>query len=331
MALSRRDFMTRSALVLGAGTLAPQAIARAMQQAQQTPPPAAAAPQAPSWQPVFTPMRRNIGYYTGRGGTIGYLINKGGVVVVDSQYPDSAKACLDGLNERSQNRGVDLLINTHHHGDHTGGNIVFKGVAKKVLAHERAVALQKEVAAAAAAKLPAGTAAPEQLYADRTTTHVWREEIGDEWVRSQHYGPAHTGGDLAITFERANVVHMGDLMFNRRHPFVDRPAGATIKGHIAALEAVVKDHAADTQYIFGHSGPQPAPATGPFPLTGSRVELLYFRDYLTALLAYVQSEIKAGRSREVITAVSTPLKGFETHGNLTAAILGAAYDELTTK
>lgn len=330
MSLSRRDFMTRSALVFGAGTLAPGTIARAMQQAQQTPPPAGAPAQAPAWQPVFTPMRRNVGYFTGRGGTIGYLINKGAVAVVDSQYPDSAQACITGLNERSQNRGVDLLINTHHHGDHTGGNIAFKGIAKRVLAHQRAVELQKEAAAAAAARLPAGTAAPEQLYADRTTTDIWREELGDEWIACKFYGRAHTSGDLAITFERANVVHMGDLMFNRRHPFVDRPAGASIRNHIVVLEAVVKDHSNDTQYIFGHSGPQPAPATVPFPVTGLRAELMYFRDYLTALLAFVQSEIKAGRSREDVAAVRTPLKGFETHGNLTAAILGAAYDELTT-
>jgi cyclase len=86
----------------------------------------------------------------------------------------------------------------------------------------------------------------------------------------------------------------------------------------------------DAQYIFGHSGMQPAPASGTFPLTGTRAELMYFRDYLTALLAYVQSELKAGKSREEVTSVRTPLKSFETHGNLTAAILGAAYDELTT-
>jgi len=330
MALSRRDFIARSALVFGAGTLAPSAFARAMQQTQQLPPPAGAAPQAPAWQPVFTPMRRNIGYFTGRGGTIGYLIDKGAVVVVDSQFPDSAQACLAGLNERSKNHGVDLLINTHHHGDHTGGNIVFKGIAKHVLAHQRAVELQKEVAAAAAAKLPAGTAAPEQLYADRTTTNIWREQLGDEWIACKFYGPAHTSGDLAITFERANVVHMGDLMFNRRHPVVDRPAGATMKNHIVVLEAVAKDHGNDTQYIFGHSGPQPPPATGPFPVTGARAELMYFRDYLTALLGYVQSEIKGGKSRDEVTAVRTPLKGFETHGNLNATILGAAFDELTT-
>jgi len=326
MAFSRRAFIARSALVFGAGAFAPSAIARAMQQTQGAPPPptlGAPGPQPPSWQPVFTPMRRNVGYFTGRGGTIGYLIDKGAVVVVDSQYPDSAKACLTGLNERSKDRGVDLLINTHHHGDHTGGNIAFKGVAKRVLAHQRAVELQKEVAGRA-------TQPTEQLYADRTMTDTWREQLGDEWVSCKFYGRAHTSGDIAITFERANIVHMGDLMFNRRHPVVDRPAGALMKNHIVVLEAVVKDHANDTQYIFGHSGPQPAPATGPFPVTGTREELMYFRDYLTALLAYVQSEIKAGKSREEVTAVRTPLKDFDSHGNLNATILGAAYDELTT-
>ena len=327
MSLSRRDFITRSALVFGAASFGQTAIARAMQQAQ---PPAAGAPQAPQWTPVFTPMRRNVGYFTGRGGTIGYLLDKGAVVVVDSQFPDSAKACLDGLNERSQQRGVDLLINTHHHGDHTGGNVAFKGAVKRVLAHARAVELQKEVAAAAAAKLPAGTAAADVVYADRTLTDTWREQLGDEWISCKFYGRAHTSGDITITFERANVVHMGDLMFNRRHPVVDRPAGALLKNHIVVLEQVAKDHGADTQYIFGHSGPQQPPATGPYPVTGTRQELMYFRDYLTALLAYVQTEIKAGKSREEVAAVRTPLKGFETHGNLNATILGAAYDELTT-
>src|SRR5262245_31810903 len=141
MSLSRRDFFARGAAAIAATSFGQLAIARAFQQAP------AAAPQAPAWTPVFTPIRRNVGFFTGRGRTIGYLINSSAVVVIDSQYPDSAKACLDGVNERSKNHPVDLLINTHHHGDHTGGNIVFKGVAKHVVAHARAVELQKEVAA----------------------------------------------------------------------------------------------------------------------------------------------------------------------------------------
>ena len=73
-----------------------------------------------------------------RGGTIGYLIDPRAVIVVDSQYPAEGKTCLDGINQRSNNRPVDVLINTHHHADHTGGNISFKGAAKHVVAQARA-------------------------------------------------------------------------------------------------------------------------------------------------------------------------------------------------
>jgi len=339
MSLSRRDFLARSAGVVAATSFGQAAIARAMQ-AQQAQPAATPPPQQapPAWTPTFTPIRRNVGFYMGRGGTIGYLIDKGAVVVVDSQFPDSAKACLDGLQERSKNHGVDLLINTHHHGDHTQGNIVFKGIAKRVLAHERAVELQKQVAAQpgrAGAPPP-----PEQLYADHTFTDTWREQLGDEWISGKFYGRAHTSGDITLTFERANVVHMGDLMFNRRHPVVDRPAGASMKNWISVLEAAAKDHNNDTIYIFGHAGNQPVsatpapqgqPSTPPsmFPVTGPRAELMFFRDYLTALLTFVQAEIKSGKTRDDIVAIRTPLKGFETHGNLTAAILGNAYDDVT--
>jgi glyoxylase-like metal-dependent hydrolase (beta-lactamase superfamily II) len=238
--------------------------------------------------------------------------------VVDSQFPDSAEACVAGLQERSKNRGVDVLINTHHHGDHTGGNVAFKGVAKRVLAHERALELHKEVASRPGR---GGQPTAEQLFADRTFTDVWREQIGDEWVRAKFYGRAHTSGDAVITLERANVAHMGDLMFNRRHPVVDRPAGASMANWIVVLEAAMRDHTSDTVYIFGHGGMNQ-------PVTGPAAELVHFRDYLTALLAFVKAERAAGKSREEILAIRDPLKGFEAHGALTANILGNAYDDV---
>jgi glyoxylase-like metal-dependent hydrolase (beta-lactamase superfamily II) len=223
-----------------------------------------------------------------------------------------------GLQERSKNRGVDVLINTHHHGDHTGGNVAFKGVAKRVLAHERALELHKEVASRPGR---GGQPTAEQLFADRTFTDVWREQIGDEWVRAKFYGRAHTSGDAVITLERANVAHMGDLMFNRRHPVVDRPAGASMANWIVVLEAAMRDHTSDTVYIFGHGGMNQ-------PVTGPAAELVHFRDYLTALLAFVKAERAAGKSREEILAIRDPLKGFEAHGALTANILGNAYDDV---
>jgi glyoxylase-like metal-dependent hydrolase (beta-lactamase superfamily II) len=208
---------------------------------------------------------------------------------------------------------VDWLINTHHHGDHTGGNIAFKGIAKKVVAHEKAAEHMRQ---------PPGRPAPttEQLYPDTTFTDAWRQSVGDETVRAKYYGRAHTSGDAVITFERANVAHMGDLMFNRRHPVVDRPAGATLQNWIKVLEQTLADHTADTIYIFGHAGAQ-------HPVTGSRADLTVMRDYFTALLEFTKTAKAAGQTREQFIAIRDPLKGFEAHGPLNGTILGNAYDE----
>ena len=303
---SRRHFLAGSTLALVGGAVARPSLVTAWQQAPAAPPPVT---------PVFTAIRRNVGFFTGRGGTIGYLLDPGGIVVVDSQFPDSAKMCLDGLNERSKNRAIDFLINTHHHGDHTGGNLVFKGAAQKVVAHAKSAEHQRQ---------PPGRPAPttEQLYPDTTFTDSWRSQVGDEWVRAKYYGNAHTGGDAVITFERANVAHMGDLMFNRRLPVVDRPAGASLKNWATVIERAAADHTTDTVFIFGHGGTNQ-------PVTGSRADLMVMRDFLNGLLAFVQAEIRSGKTREQILAIRTPVPGFDTHGPLTEVVLTAAYGELT--
>ena len=101
MSQSRRDFLALSAVGVVAGAIGRPALARAWQQ-QQAPP-----------QTSFNPIRNNVGYFLGGGGTIGYLINASGVAVVDTQFANTAKICLDGLNERSKNHGVDKIGRAH--------------------------------------------------------------------------------------------------------------------------------------------------------------------------------------------------------------------------
>jgi len=317
MAVNRRQFLTTSSLALAVSTLDLADLLAA--QAAQAPPAPAATPPAPP-PTAFTPVRRSIGIFTGQGGTIGWHIDKEGVVVVDSQMPATAKICLDGIVERAPGRKIDRLINTHHHFDHTGGNGVFQPMTLKIVAHENVPGLQR----AAAARQPAQPGVPgpdEQVVATATFANTWREAVGGETVALKYYGPAHTGGDAVVTFEKANVVHMGDLVFNRRHPFIDRPGGASIAGWVTVLEATVADHGADTIYVFGHAGPK-------WPVTGSRADLAYMRDYLTALVEYVRAGMKAGKPREVIVASTETLQGFADHGPLIERVLTAAYDEL---
>ncbi|HSW31232.1 MAG TPA: MBL fold metallo-hydrolase [Longimicrobiales bacterium] len=307
MSPTRRDFLATSA-VAAAGALAHPSLALGQQ---------AAPAQQP--RPVFTPLRGNVGLFSMRGGTIGWLVNDGAVVVVDSQYPAEAQACLAGLNERSGNRPVQCLINTHHHGDHTGGNVAFRGIAGQVVAHVKADEHMRQP--------PGGQPPADALFPDTTFTESWATDAGDERVVARWYGRAHTSGDAVVTFERANVVHMGDLVFHRRHPVVDRAAGASLKSWATVLERVVADHTADTIYIFGHAG-------AVLPVWGGRADLMRFRDYLGAVLAFVESNIRAGRTKEEVLAMREPLKGFEDYGAFGAAgareTLTCAVEEVTT-
>jgi glyoxylase-like metal-dependent hydrolase (beta-lactamase superfamily II) len=244
---------------------------------------------------------------------MGWLVAPDAVVVIDSQFADTSKMFLDGFKPMSGGRKIDLLINTHHHPDHTGGNKVLQPSVVKIVAQENAPGLQRKQAAAQKSE-------DSQAYADTTFKSDWKADLGSEHVSARHYGPGHTGGDAVIVFERANVVHMGDLMSHLRHPRVDRPAGASIRNWLVTLEKVVKDHNTDSVYIFGHS------RVGA-PVTGSSKDLLALRDYFSAMLDYVRKGIAAGRSAEEI--VKGGLPAFSEHEG--APALQVAYDELTAK
>ena len=275
-----------------------------------------------SGQPTtsFEELRRNVGIFNGQGGTIAWLVNGDGLLVIDSQNANAAQACIDGLRERSP-RSVDLLVNTHHHGDHTGGNQTFRPVVGSIVAHENSASWQRRAAE------EQGNQA-DQAYPDTTFADEWRTTIGDETIVARYHGAGHTSGDVVVTFEQANVVHMGDLMFNRLHPFVDRSSGARIRSWITTLEQVPASHAPDTIYIFGHG----SPGAGP---TGDQSDLLHLRDYFSAALELAQRDMQAGRSKEEITGTET-LPGFEDHLSPAAllslgSVLGVAHDELSAE
>ena len=281
----------------------------------------------PAATPVFTEIRRNVGFWTARGGTIGWLINPAGVVAVDSQFPDTATLCLEQLLKTSGKAEVAALINTHHHGDHTGGNGVFRPKTTRIIGHASVPKYMKAAFDQAMARRAqpdaAQTPAPsEPVTPDRTFTDTWSWQQGDEQVSAKHYGPAHTGGDAVIRFERADVAHMGDLMFNRAHPVIDRTNGASIANWIVVLQQVARELPGNTIYIFGHAGPK-------HEVTGSRADLQHHADYLGALLDYVRAEIKAGKTREQIVGSTGIIKGFEDYGPLVPRPLGPAFDEVT--
>ncbi len=232
---------------------------------------------------TFTKLRRNVGYFTERGGTIGWMAADDGAVVIDSQFPETAKNCFRGLRERT-GHPLNLLINTHHHGDHTSGNSVFKGKVEQIVAHQNVPKLMKK---------SSEDSEGEPAYPDTTFADSWKLDVGDETVHATHYGPAHTSGDAVIYFEKANIVHMGDLIFNRMNPYTDRPAGASIHNWINVLKSVTNEYPPDAIYIFGHGNPE-------FGVTGKNKDVLVMHDYLNALVEHVEKGIEAGHPKEKI-------------------------------
>ena len=312
MRVDRRRFF-----VLSSGVLAAAPLVRAVGRLE----PGLSEAQAPAWKPLFTDVRRNVGVFTARGGTIGWLLNADGVVAIDTQYPDSAKACVDGLRAKAGGRQIDLVINTHHHIDHTGGNAVFRAGARRIVAQAGVPALQRTVAAAT-------TGADTPVVADATFEHTWSDRVGDERVTASYDGPGHTGADAVVHFERAHVVHMGDLLWLERHPRIDRPAGASIANWITILEKTAKAYPGDTIFVAGH-------AKDGVPVTADRAAVLRFRDYFDAVMTLARREIGRGQSRDAVIATTT-LPGFEAFQTSGAALslagaLGAAFDELTAR
>jgi glyoxylase-like metal-dependent hydrolase (beta-lactamase superfamily II) len=274
----------------------------------------------PSWFNRMIPatysmklLRRNVGIFNEKGGTIGWLIQPDGIVVIDTQWKEQSEHLLDEIR-RKQEGPVELLINTHHHGDHTSGNIAYKGIAKNILAHENSKINQL---AAAQRNNNAG----DQLFPDITYVDRWQQSIGDETIDIQYLGPAHTNGDSIIHFQKANIVHCGDLVFNRRYPYIDKAAGASIENWIEILQQMQSYYDNDTLFIFGHTREG-------YEVTGDKSDLAAFADYLTALLEFVSFQIRSGNSKDQILMAKEIPGAPQWTGDGIERSLNAALEEL---
>lgn len=267
---------------------------------------------------AFHLIRDDIGYFTGRGGTIGWLMNDDVRVVIDSQFPNSASEFIMGI-EQFDGGPEKYLFNTHHHGDHVSGNSVFSDLDFEIIAHQNVPELQR-----ASAEEQGNES--EQNYAARTFQDEYTLDTGKEQIIAKHYGPAHTGGDSVIWFQNGNIAHMGDLVFNRWYPFIDRDGGASIQNWITLLETVADEADRETQFIFGHG-------SADFGVSGNSDDVLYMRDYLSKLLEYTKQGIDAGQHRDEI-ASREQFEEFPNHRSAGARLslsanIQTAYDELT--
>lgn len=236
----------------------------------------------------FTELRNGVGIFTMQGGTMGWFVTDDATVVIDSQYPEPAGTFVERISEFGG--GPErVLFNTHHHGDHTGGNSVFAENRYHIIGHANVPDLQR-ISTQDSDNQPT---VPETTFEDD-----FNLVVGDETVHAKYYGPAHTNGDSVIWFENANIAHMGDLIFNRVYPFIDRDGGALIANWIPLIEEVVSEADSDTLFIFGHGNPE-------FGVTGNSEDLLHMRDFLSHLMEYTRKGIADGQSKEELTDIQS--------------------------
>lgn len=299
MKSNRRSFIKSAGLLTGISMLPMQEVLAMLFSDEQ------------AWR--MTNLRGNVGLFTERGGTIGWMISPDGIVVIDSQYREQAEHLIGEIRTRSLLK-VDILFNTHHHGDHTAGNVAFKLLAGHIVAHENS---KKNQVAAVQRR---GNSI-EQVYPDLTFANTFQRKIGDETIRAYYFGPAHTDGDSIIHFEKDNVVHVGDLIFNRRYPFIDKAAGASIENWISVLEKTRNQFDNDTIFIFGH-------ANEGYPVSGNKEDLKAMENYLASLLNYMTREMKSGKSLDELLKTKSIPGAEEWTGKGIERSINSAWEEL---
>jgi cyclase len=232
----------------------------------------------------------------GRGGNIGVSIGEDGVLLIDDQYAPltvKIRAAVASLTPQP----IRFLINTHWHGDHTGGNenlgkagiviVAQENVRKRMSVEQFIAAFGEKVPASPKAALPIIT------FADSVAFHL----NGDD-IQSFHVAPAHTDGDTVVHFKKANVVHMGDCFFNGMYPFIDLSSGGSIDGIVAAADKVLAMVDMNTKIIPGH---------GP---VGDKAALQIYRDVMAGIRDRVKALVTAGKTLDQVKAAQ-PTKDFD--------------------
>ncbi len=258
-------------------------------------------------------LTKDVGIFNEKGGTIVFYLGNKGVTIVDTQFPDSVANLIKDLKEKGKTT-FQLLINTHHHGDHTSGNIVFKDLVKTVVAHKNSLENQKANALKQKSE-------EKQLYPTQTFETTWSKKIGKEKVQLHYFGAGHTNGDTIVEFKKAKVVHCGDLVFNRRFPYIDKAGGANIKSWITVLQKINEKFSDDTQFVFGH-------ANDKYSVVGTKADIKAFENYLTQLLAFVQNAVKEGKTKEEILKTKIIPGNTEWTGDGVERGISAAYTEI---
>jgi glyoxylase-like metal-dependent hydrolase (beta-lactamase superfamily II) len=232
----------------------------------------------------------------GAGGNIGVSVGADGVFMIDDQYAPLSDKLLAAIKALSD-KPLRFLVNTHWHGDHTGGNENFSKTGVVIVGHDNVRKRMSTNQFIAAFKMKVDPSPPVALpiitFSDTATFHFNGQEID-----AFHVPPAHTDGDSALYFPGLNVLHTGDLFFNGLYPFIDVDSNGSIDGMIGAADKILPMINDQTKIIPGH---------GP---VGTKADYAAFRDMLKTARDSVNALIQAGKSEEEAVAAK-PMASLE--------------------
>ncbi len=243
----------------------------------------------------------NYYYLEGAGGNIGVSIGDDGVIMIDDQFAPLTDRILAAIRALSD-APIRFVINTHVHGDHTGGNENLGNMGLLILARD-------EVRVRLAEQMPEA-ALPVLTYSESISIH-----LNDDEVTTIPAPPSHTDGDSYIYFRNADVIHAGDVFRTVAFPVIDRNNGGTLNGTIDALAILIGMSGPDTKIVPGHGA------------VSTRQDVMEFRDMVLDVKARVESLVAQGMSYEQVAA-ARPTAPYEARWGDPERFLTAVYAEL---
>ncbi|CAN0346547.1 unnamed protein product, partial [Discosporangium mesarthrocarpum] len=250
---------------------------------------------------IAHPVAGSVYYLEGAGGNIGVTIGEDGVVMIDDQYAPLTDRIVAAIRELTEQE-IRFLINTHVHGDHTGGNENLGRMGVIILARD-------EVRVRLAQQSPAA-ALPVLTYSDAITIHLNGEEVFAFPVP-----PAHTDGDTFIHFRDSDVIHAGDVFRTTAYPVIDTNNGGTLDGTLQALALLIGTAGPETRIIPGHGQ------------VSDRLDVMAFRDMILDVRSRVAPLVGQGMSYADVVAANPTAAYNDRYGD-PDRFLRAVYSEL---
>ena len=221
--------------------------------------------------------------FVGAGGNIGVSAGPDGILIIDDQYAPMADKISQAL-KNIQPGEPKYIINTHYHGDHTGGNTHF-GEHGSIVAHHNVLKRLASDPNIAHQALPVIT------YEDKISVH-----FNGDTLNVLHLGPGHTDGDSVVMWQDGSVVHMGDLFFKDRFPYIDLKGGGSVLGYRENVNQLIQMINDDAKIIPGHGD------------LANKADLIRFKHMLDDSIGWMKAELQAGKSLEKIKAQGVPEK-----------------------